>query len=511
MKHTFYSLLTGCIFFLTGQNTFGQAAALDSTFSLDGKVITSIGASDDFCEAIAIQADGKIVAAGYTNIAMLSNDFALVRYNADGSLDANFGVNGVVNTGIGASDDKCYGIAVQADGKIVVCGSSTASNNSDCAILRFNINGTQDVTFGTNGYVTIDLGSAFDRATSICIQADGKIVVGGSCTGSVGNSDFALIRLSVSGALDLTFGTAGIVKTNLALSSQDFIYAMALQSDGKIVACGTAGLTTGDDFGICRYNTDGSIDISFGANGIVTLGIGNAVDEAYGLTIQADGKIVVCGYSDNSNNDHDFAVIRLDVNGTLDAGFDGDGKVVTTIGTDDIARGLAIDANGRIIVCGSSDNGVKIDFAVVRYNTNGSLDLSFDLDGIATTSFGNNMDEGYCVAVQADGKAVAGGTTLSTNFDFALCRYKVTNITAVSEFTHASGVSACYNPLTSELLVNGTANKGEIIICDMTGKEIKRMRTANERTDCSCNFAPGCYLLTYLEGNKVANMRIMLY
>jgi uncharacterized delta-60 repeat protein len=178
---------------------------LDTTFDSDGKVTTAIGASDNEAYSVAIQSDGKIVAAGSSKNGS-NYDFALARYNTDGTLDTNFGTGGKVITAIGSSTDVAESVAIQSDGKIVAAGFSNNGSNNDFALVRYNTNGTLDTTFDSDGKVTTAIGSANDAAYSVAIQSDGKIVAAGfSNNGS--NNDFALVRYNTNGSLDTSFGT----------------------------------------------------------------------------------------------------------------------------------------------------------------------------------------------------------------------------------------------------------------------------------------------------------------
>jgi uncharacterized delta-60 repeat protein len=269
--------------------------------------------------------------------------------------------------------------------------------------------------------VVTDFGSGSDYGASVAVQADGKIVVAGSCVDNF--DDFALARYNSNGNLDTGFGSGGKVLTDFA-SSSDLAKGVALQSDGKIVVAGEShsGTVTGD-FALARYNANGTLDTSFDLDGKVTTDFASLVDRVWGVALQADGKILLVGQSQRGGTGHDFALARYNANGTLDATFNGDGKVTTDfpLSNDDFGYGVALQADGKIVVAGSS----SLDFALARYNANGSLDVTFDSDGMVTTDFGAD-DEAYVVALQSDGKIVACGSSgvfVGTGYDFALARY----------------------------------------------------------------------------------------
>ncbi len=236
--------------------------------------------------------------------------------------------------------------------------------------------------------------------------------------------NFALVRYNTNGSLDTSFDTDGKVTTPVVPGNSDYAYALAIQDDGKIVAAGYTSDGLDADFALVRYNTDGSLDTSFHTDGIVTTDIGADIDIASAVSIQDDGKIVAGGSSWNGTDD-DFALVRYNTNGSLDTGFHTDGIVTTDMGTgNDLAYALAIQDDGKIVAAGSSWNGADNDFALIRYNTDGSLDTTFHTDGIVITEVGTDDDVAYALAIQADGKIVAAGSSSNTSDDFALVRYE---------------------------------------------------------------------------------------
>ena len=288
--------------------------SLDTTFGIGGKVTTAIGTSNDIATSVAIQSDGKIVAAGYSWNGS-NDDFALARYNVDGSLDTSFGIGGKVTTAIGTSEDGAFSVAIQSNGKIVAAGVSFNEDKYHFALARYNVDGSLDTSFGIGGMVTTAIGSALSYALSVAIQGDGKIVAVGHSYNE-GRSDFALVRYNVDGSLDTSFGLGGIVTT--AIGSADSIaYSVAIQGNGKIVAVGHSWNESDSDFALARYNVDGSLDATFGIGGIVTTTFGTSEDGAFSVAIQSDGKIVAAGYSWNGSND-DFALARYNATPTAE-------------------------------------------------------------------------------------------------------------------------------------------------------------------------------------------------
>jgi len=259
-KMTFIFILL-CI---TSLPCLAQDGVLDTGFGTGGIVIT--GSFDG--SGVAIQADGKIVCAGSSSNGS-NNDFAVVRYNINGTLDTGFDIDGIVKTDFASSNDNGYSVAIQTDGKIVVAGSSTSDRITAIAVVRYNSNGTLDSDFGTGGKVTTAIGSSNDCALSVAIQADGKIVVAGfSLNGSY--YDLAVVRYNSDGTLDTAFGTGGIVV--LHGESGYLGNSVAIQADGKIVVAGIKKFPDANlsgNFLVVRYNSNGTLDSDFGTDGIV--------------------------------------------------------------------------------------------------------------------------------------------------------------------------------------------------------------------------------------------------
>ena len=303
------------------------------------------------------------------------------------ALDLTFNGTGKVTTPLGSGGfDTGRSVALQSDGKIGVAGYSYTGSGYDFAVLRFTSSGALDTTFGSGGRVTTPMGFA----RGVVLQGDGKIVVAGSS--SLGSSnDFALMRYMSNGMLDMSFGSGGKVTTPIG-SGDDDGYSVALQNDGKIVVAGASYNGNNYDFALVRYTSTGTLDLSFGSGGKVTTQIGNGRDYGYGVTVQNDGKIVVAGVSYNGSN-NDFALVRFTATGVLDSSFGSGGKVTTPIGNDDDNGGsVTLQSDGKIVVAGNCYITVGIDFALVRYNPDGLLDATFDGDGKVTAPIGTNFD-----------------------------------------------------------------------------------------------------------------------
>lgn len=402
---------------------YGPPGSLDTSF-VGGKAMLPAGQADDYAYALAVQPDGKILVGGRSGEHL--GDFAVLRLTRDGELDPTFGTGGRVLTDFAGASDTIYALAVQADGKIVAAGSSA----QDFALARYTTDGALDTTFGTAGKVTTALGSDADTAYAVLIQSDGKIIVGGdSNRGSSSTGvDFALARYTSSGALDGSFGSGGTVITAFAANGgRDSIYALALQDVGgepRIVAAGGEG-----DFTIARYTSAGVLDASFGTGGRVMGPFSSVIGAARAVRVSAGGKLVVAGHAQ-----HDFALVQLMPNGQLDSTFGAGGTVVTAVSATnwDEAHGVAIEADGKIVVAGWVYEGQSSsgNFTVTRYRTDGALDPAFGGTGIVVTpvATGTKADEGRAVMLQDDSRVpttrvIVAGSVNTTNSDFAVTRY----------------------------------------------------------------------------------------
>ncbi|MEP6948667.1 MAG: T9SS type A sorting domain-containing protein [Ginsengibacter sp.] len=382
----------------------------------------SVAIHEQFATSIGIQADGKIVVGGYASNGS-DFDFAIARYSINGNLDNTFGTNGKQTTKIGSSDDFGYSLGIQNDGKIVLAGYTSVGTNNHFAVVRYNMNGNPDSTFNGNGRQTADVGSDIQIGNSAAIQSDGKIVVAGYTMGDTGNNDFAVARFNTNGSPDNTFDNDGILTTDFT-SSDDYAGSVAIQSDGKIVVAGYSNIYSPvnvEHLAVSRYNQDGSLDNSFADDGKLDEVSKQGYTVFNTAAIQADGKIVAAGLTWDGSN-YDFAVARYNINGSPDSTFSDDGKLTTDFGARDEAVSIAIQPDGKIVVAGNSDT----QFAIARYNTDGSPDNTFSDDGKLLVSMGF-ADACTSVGLQNDGRIVAAGYTyIDGNYDsseFAIARF----------------------------------------------------------------------------------------
>ncbi len=334
----------------------------------------------------------------------------------DGILDPSFDLDGIVSTDIANSEDVGRSVVVQADGKVIVAGNTTDSLNHFC-LVRYHTDGAVDSSFGTNGIVITRFPPAGSIIYGLALQSDGKILAGGSAT-----PGFALARYHTDGSLDNSFGTSGIVTTSIQ-GNPAVAQSIAIQADGKIVLGGFSNnfLVDGSSCVVVRYNTDGSLDQTFSNGGIaitdIIPGSGlNAVDQIRDLKVQPDGKIVSAGFAADK-----IALIRHNSDGSLDQSF-GSGGIIAH-NTTGVIDAVAIQNNGSITVAGFQNNPYS-DFMLVRFDNSGNLDSTFGTSGVVISPLGPKQDGAAALLFQADQKMLAGGLIFKDSINqFVLARY----------------------------------------------------------------------------------------
>ena len=403
---------------------------LDTSFGEYGQVLTDFGVRAKGT-AIAIQSDGRIVVAGRTRGSRFTTeqaDFAVARYLPDGKLDPTFGADGLVTTDISGQIDSASQVLLQPDGKIIVAGTGdrTAASEpiSDFAVIRYTADGRLDQGFGTDGKVTTDFGFT-EAVLALALQSDGKIVAGGYSFDDPGDgpSFSALARYNSDGSLDASFGTDGTV-----LTPGGEVMALSIQPDDRILVVGGGCCSKVGEyvFRLARYYPDGSLDTSFGDQGFVTthtIRFQGPFSDA--VVFGADGSIFAAGFQHYSNERcscNAFAVVKLSPLGNLDSSFGHDGEVQTIIGSSSYANAVAVLADGKVVAAGFAFpyGGGLGKFAVVRYNADGSRDQTFGRHGKVVTQFGRRPAKAAAVGIDADGRAIVAGIA---GRQFASARY----------------------------------------------------------------------------------------
>ena len=378
-------------------NSLAGPVVLDPTFGTGGRVMTTFPpyTIDPPGNDIVIQADGKILMAGSgLDVSILRGAWLMSRYGGDGTLDMSFDGDGRLFVPFGVVRDICSSVALQPDGKIVASGiryyNTGDAFDTDIITARFNPNGTFDTTFGSGGRTVIDI-AGFNRINDVAVMPNGKIAaVGNSNT----TSPYVLVY-TANGFLDTSFDTDGI-------RSLGFVDLMAVegQADGKILVTGKA-----NSFTTWRLNPDGTLDTTFNGSGMIDVPVGLGAATPSEMILKPDGKILMVGTAIGGTN-NDITLVQLNSNGTLDLTFSDDGKVTTDTGAAETGQDVAVQADGKIVALGKSPG---FTWLVARYHANGTLDNSFDGNGVATTT--TNSTEASAVAIQPDGRIVATGSS----------------------------------------------------------------------------------------------------
>ncbi|HEV7889401.1 MAG TPA: hypothetical protein VGP08_02120 [Pyrinomonadaceae bacterium] len=464
-----YGVTTGA----TDTNAQGLAIDNVSVTPIGGSVAangvrtTDIQGTDDGGYAMALQPDGRIVVGGYAvDLANGDKEFALVRYNYNGTLDTTFNGTGKVVTDFNGTSDRIWGLTLQTDGKIVAVGETVSlvfPGTNDIAVARYNTNGTLDTSFGGTGKVTTDHGAgASNAAYGVAISGTNIIVAGYEAVS--GNNDFMVARYTTAGVLDTTFGTLGVTTTGFS-GFNDVARAVALDSTGRIVLGGYANNGTDDDFAVARYTAAGVLDAGFVAGAgkaAVNIFSPASADQAFALAVnQGNDAIILAGSAyNNGTGNKDFALVRYSSAGALQ------GVVTTDFGSSpDVAQSVIITGSGptaKVVAAGFSRFSTSSDdFSLARYNSDGTLDTTFDGDGKLTMRINNADERAYGVAQDFAGKLVAAGfsTVVPSNpvqHDFALARF---NADGTLDSTNATSLN---NP---DLLVTvtGPTNPNSVV------------------------------------------------
>ena len=376
---------------------------LDGSFGGDGRATAYPKGATAF--GVAIDGKGRILVAGYT----LGNrpDFALTRFRPNGKPDPNFGGgDGRVTTDLGGTD---YGfdIALGSKGRIVVAGERDRASGTLMAVAVYGPRGGADRDFSKDGVAFVGFNKEFQGASSVAVSANDKIVIGGS-TSNGETSRWALARLRPNGSRDRDFGGDGRVTVDLTPSAEQ-INDLAIVEGGKIVAVGSAESGLSPRIAIARFKVGGKLDRDFGKRGVKITDVANGSDTAYGVSEQANGKLIVVGHVANGGK-ADWGVLRYGPNGRLDETFHDDGVRILGFGSDyEFAQAAAVQPNGRIVVVGRIRRSANDQFGVVRLKPNGAYDLNFSKDGRVVVDFDGGSDTARDVALQDNGRIVVAG------------------------------------------------------------------------------------------------------
>lgn len=415
--------------------TVPAPGTLDTAFGSGGKVRTGLGFADDMAFAATVQSGGRIITAGLSTSLSNTYYFTVARFQTDGVLDSTF--NPTFSPGKNSYfTGRAFAVAMQSDDKIVAAGSSgaTLSSSAHLLVVRYNADGSRDTAFGNgptpNGSSTIDMGGIGESARALAIESDGNIIVTGESTTNSGTTYQAVVaRLNADGTLDSAFGTPAYATSHA--------YVVKIQPDEKILVGGTFKDVDEDTTGLTssylmRYDKAGTLDPSFGSGGVITVSTGTDTVIAAAEILPEEGKIIIAGTTKNiTNSTDDLFLMRFNSNGSLDTTFGLNG-IVTIDDADqgeEMAAGVGIQPDGKIVIAatylpppGPSQTN---NFALFRFSAAGMLDSTFGIGGIGmvTTDFGSS-DYATCIQIQQDGKIVIIGSVWNgTDYDVGLARY----------------------------------------------------------------------------------------
>lgn len=438
LKTKFICVAFICLLLITGSQSFAQPGSLDPSFGGNGFVRTDIG---DYAtgHSVAIQTDGKIIVSASSVL----GGFNLLRYNTDGSLDQDFGTAGTATINFAFPGAYPWAVTILSDGRIIAAGTLYDNlSKADFAVAKFKSDGKADSSFGVNGIVTTGFQERNGEAYSVLIQDDGKIVVGGKRSNAFYQKyDFAIVRYKENGVLDSSFGGTGIVTSDLEKPGDDLGASLAMQADGKILLGGTKNNGDLSDMAIICYNTNGTVDSSFGVNGVAVTDFNGNKDVGNFIFIQPDAMILIGGSSTNvSTSAGTLAVARLKTDGTPDISFGDNGKKTIAVPDASISittSGVATDGNDNVIISGQALKNAILYYAIARLDANGILDNSFGDNGVSLVGAGTLGVAPYGMAIQADNKilvtgASAGSGTVQKVFTLRLNNDAVLPVTLAS-------------------------------------------------------------------------------
>lgn len=413
MKKVVIYLIFVC--FLFPFITNGQDGSIDVTFNGSGYSLVNIS-SYDYTRNIAVDPNGKAVLIGDYNT---EKDIYVLKYNADGTLDNTFSGDGKFTYSFGTSTEYGRGVAIQPDGKIVATGYYSDGVNNNVFVMRLNTDGTLDNTFNSSGVYTFNVGAGSSYGYDVYIDTIStmdKILISGWGNVSGVNSYFVTRLYMLNGALDATFDGDGTATVAID-GGTNICYHVSMLSTGKIILGGTVGSGNSRDIGLACLNSDGSLYTGFNTTGTLRFSISNG-DEAYGMTITSDDKIVLAGSTYYGYNY--MIAARVNPNGTLDNTFSGDGLYMATA-TNEFIRDVAVQPDGKILFGGNAGTNPS-DFIIMRFNSNGTVDNSFGTSGKATHHVGSG-DYAIAMALR-NWKIYLAGASYSSDYNSYVGRFK---------------------------------------------------------------------------------------
>lgn len=467
---------------------------VDSSFGINGRFVMSLYPEDgeDIANAVAVQPDGKIILAGSGYIPNVGTHLAMLRLNENGTLDSTFGDNGMVITNSGYENDVAYDILILSDGHILLCGYADALAQQ-VLIEKFSETGALDSSFGTGGIALYDLNPGNDVAWAIRMHPNGKIMAAGRKGAGNGKTDYMVMAINANGTLDTGFGIGGVASKNININ--DAALDMLIEPSGKIVLAGSSGggLLGSQDFSICRFNENGSVDNTFGTNGATVSEIGTFFSEAAAIGRQSDGKLVVAGKS--ADFDNDIALVRY-FSDPVVATCDMPVNLVTS----------GITSNSAMLSWEQASGAASFQ---LRYRSmNDQTWTKMYVNGNSVTINGLTPGVKYIWSVKA--KCDDGVSSFSTNAKFKTLPQKL----VTSALTGDQGLQVYPNPSNGTFQftyrsIDPTISDANIQIINSFGQIVYDQTAAieagelNGQINLTGKLATGNYFLTLMVGGKI--------
>ena len=452
-----------------------------------------------------------ILVGGY--IQYNQGDLLVARFDRNGNPDVTFGNQGFAYIDLNSDWQHVTAMHLLGNGKIMLLAETDHQGERGCALVRLTADGFLDQTFADSGWVFNGVGYGTTYWKAITQVSNGDLIVGGTIYHS-GNVQMALLGYHPDGSLNLSFGDTGVTLKSVGGSSTD-LQALKLTPNGKLMAGGSNYFQGNRSMILVQFDIDGKVDANFAGGNGITIGF-NDDAELNDFTFQRDGKILAAGFVER-NNDDLFAMARVSPNGTLDPSFGVNGKVETAIGDDSRAQYVGVLGDNRIILGGVGDGIWSEDYALARYNLDGTLDKSFSYDGISTKNIGPDEDEVFAGALQSDGKLVLVGTSEKPSSSFSRYYMSVARFIggtgSIGDEELEAGIIQMYpNPANSEVQIESPEVIDQVNIYDLSGRLIQNIKVDSYVAHLEVsNLLSGVYLVSIeTEDKRTFTQRIMI-
>lgn len=514
-----------CLLFFSF-NCYSQLLGFDPSFDGDGIKELNPGTFGSAINCIVQQPDGKILSTGTGTLTSNSAmNYIVSRYLLNGDLDTTFGIGGIVTGGFDSVINTGKKMLLQPDGKILVGGYTAANPIALTGVTRLNSDGSYDTSFHSTGTALFDLTPDDDMLMDMLLQPDGKIILGGYSSSGNGFAGSFIIRLMPDGNLDTLFNGTGILLNNAYLTDYDQTVSLALQQDGKIISLASTFVNPAGRNLLKRFNTDGSIDTTFGNNGSLIYPIGIVDDSPGVVQLQPDGKIIVAGNTtipipNSFFADIDYAIGRFNTDGTPDSSFNGTGKIIIHVSHNfDAPTAVRLDNSGNIYIAGYSNVAplclfcVDMDMNLVKLLPNGTLDINFAYSGIQLIDFGIEDNVAYDMIIQQDGKFLLGGySSFGTSYNQMAMVRLIPSATGIDPVSDSESIFIYPNPFTENFTIKPSLENEKLLlrINDISGKLILEKTITCETNFNTSEWAKGFYFYFATTGsNKIISGKLL--